>query len=76
MLTVPTSRKGCKLEIQNLTRALLGRMVIHQVRTNRVSSGGDISFKVLTYQLPVVRYWLAVAMTGNRELGFDSGEGA
>ena len=51
MLTVPTSRKGCKLEIQNLTRALLGRMVIHQVRTNRVSSGGDISLNVLIYQL-------------------------
>ena len=37
---------------------------------------GDISFKFLTYQLPTGRYWLPVAMTGNGELGFDSGEGA
>ena len=33
-------------------------------------------FEFLTYQLPTVRYWLPVAMTGNGELGFDSGEGA
>ena len=37
---------------------------------------GDASFKFLTYQLPTVRYWLTVAVTGNGELGFDSGEGA
>ena len=37
---------------------------------------GDVSFKFLTYQLPTVRYWLPVAMTGDGELGFDSGEGA
>ena len=33
-------------------------------------------FKFLTYQLSTVGYWPTVAMTGNRELGFDSGEGA
>ena len=37
---------------------------------------GDVSFKFLTYQLPTVRYMLPVALTGNGELGFDSGEGA
>ena len=36
----------------------------------------DSSFKFLTYQLPSVRYWLTEAVTGNGELGFDSGEGA
>jgi hypothetical protein len=33
-------------------------------------------FKFLTYQLPTVGYWPTVALTGNGELGFDSGEGA
>ena len=37
---------------------------------------GDGSFKFLTYQLSTVGYWPTVAMTGNGELGFDSGEGA
>jgi hypothetical protein len=30
----------------------------------------------LTYQLSLVRYWRTEAVTGNGELGFDSGEGA
>lgn len=33
-------------------------------------------FKFLTYQLSTVGYWPTVALTGNGELGFDSGEGA
>ena len=41
-----------------------------------VASAGDDSFKLLTYQLPTVGYWLTVALTGNGGLGFDSGEGA
>ena len=36
----------------------------------------DNSFKFLTYQLYTVRYWLTAALTGDGELGFDSGEGA
>ena len=36
--------------------------------------GGDDSFKFLTYQLSTVGYWPTVALTGNGELGFDSGE--
>ena len=51
-------------------------MVIHNNRTNRMASAGDESFKFLTYQLPTVGYWPTVALTGNGELGFDSGEGA
>ena len=35
-----------------------------------------MSFKFLTYQLPTVGYWPTVALTGDGELGFGSGEGA
>ena len=38
--------------------------------------GGDVSFKFLPYQLWMVGYWPTMALTGNGELGFDSGEGA
>ena len=34
------------------------------------------SFKFLPYQLSMVVYWTTMAVTGNGELGFDSGEGA
>ena len=51
-------------------------VVIHDNRTNRMASAGDKSFKFLFYLLPTVGYWPTVAMTGNRELGFDSGEEA
>ena len=37
---------------------------------------GDESFKFLTYQLSMVGHWPTMEVTGNRELGFDSGEGA
>ena len=37
---------------------------------------GDISFKFLTYQLLMVVYWTTMVVTGDGELGFDSGEGA
>ncbi len=53
-----------------------GSLVIHDNRANRMASAGDMSFKFLTYQLPTVGYWPTVAVTGNGELGFDSGEGA
>ena len=43
---------------------------------NWIASAVNVSFKFLTYQLPTVGYWPTVAMTGNGELGFDSGEGA
>ena len=52
------------------------RMVTHSNRTNRKDLSGDRSFKLLTYQLSTVGYWPTVAVTGNGELGFDSGEGA
>ena len=43
---------------------------------NCVASAGDEPFKLLTYQLSTVGYWPTLAMTGNGELGFDTGEGA
>ena len=58
------------------TQPLAGFVVIHNNRANRMASAGDKSFKFLTYQLPTVGDWPTVAMTGNGELGFDSGEGA
>ena len=36
---------------------------------------GDESFMFLTYQFSTVGYWPTMAVTGNRDLGFDSGEG-
>ena len=51
-------------------------LVIHDNCTDHAAIAGDMPFKFLTYQLPTGRYWLPVAMTGNGELGFDSGEGA
>ena len=57
-------------------QALPGLVTIHDNRTNRMASAGDRFFKLLTYQLPTVGYWPTLAMTGNGELGFDTGEGA
>ena len=62
--------------IRYRTNGLRPYMVIHSNCTNRMAQAGDVSFKFLTYQLPTVGYWPTVALTGNGELGFDSGEGA
>ena len=74
----PTSDylEGLCLLITEPTQALPGLVVIHYNRTQRMASAGDDLFKFLTYQLPTVGSWPAVAMTGNGELGLDSGEGA
>ena len=74
--SIPNFAEGLCLLVTEPTQALLGLVVIHNNQTNRVASAGDESFKFLTYQLPTVGYWPTVAMTGNGELGFDSGEGA
>ena len=42
----------------------------------RMVSAGAVSFEFLTYQVPMVGYWPTMPVTGNGELGFDSGEGA
>ena len=72
----PDSAEGLCLLGTEPPWALPGALVIHNKQTNRMAFAGDASFKFLTYQLPTVGYWPTVAMTGNGELGFDSGEGA
>ena len=72
----PDFEEGLCLLVTEPTQALPGPVVIHDNPTNRMAPAGDESFKFLTYQLPTVGYWPTVAMTGNGELGFDSGEGA
>ena len=53
------------------------RIVLLTHSTQRIACfGGDVSSEFLTYQLSTVGYWPTVALTGNGELGFDSGEGA
>ncbi len=49
-------------------------MVIHN--NFRIDRKIDASFKFLPYQLWMVGYWPTMALTGNGEVGFDSGEGA
>ena len=71
----PTFEGLCLLDTKP-NRALLGLLVIQNNRTKRMYYDGARSFKFLTYQLPTVGYWPTVALTGNGELGFDSGEGA
>ena len=53
-----------------------GLVMIHNNWMNCVAPAGDESFKLLTYQLPMVGHLPTLAMTGNGELGFDTGEGA
>ena len=72
----PDSVEGLCLLGTEPTQALPGFVVIHDNPTNRMAPAGDESFKFLTYQLTTVGYWPTMAMTGNGELGFDSGEGA
>lgn len=58
-------------------RGLEPSSVNHDNFTNRSDlSVGDESFKFLPYQLTMVVYWTTMVLTGDGELGFDSGEGA
>ena len=54
----------------------LGALASHSNFTDRMASAGDRSFKFLPYQLLMVGYGPTMALTGDGELGFDSGEGA
>ena len=72
----PDFAEGLCLLDTEPTQAPPGFLVIHDNRANRKASARDGSFKFLTYQLSTVGYWPTVALTGNGELGFDSGEGA
>ena len=70
------SAEGLRLLATEPTQALPDCLVSHGTTMNCTAPAGDRSFRLLTYQLSTVGYWLTVAMTGNGELGFDSGEGA
>jgi hypothetical protein len=72
----PNFLEGLYLLVPEPTQVLLGNVMTHDNSTNRMASASDVSFEFLTYQLPMVGFWPTVAMTGNGELGFDSGEGA
>ena len=65
---------GRDVFIRLKTNALPGSLVIHN--NFRIDRTIDASFKFLPYQLWMVGYWPTMALTGNGELGFDSGEGA
>ena len=62
--------KGCVRWISNLTTSVLFLMIHDKL----LIALGDESFKFLTYQLSMVGYWPTMAVTGKRELGFNSGE--
>ena len=61
--------------IRYRTNFLRDIQLIHSSPTNH-RLGVDSPFEFLTYQLSMVGYWPTVALTGDGELGFDSGEGA
>ena len=46
------------------------------VRTAAAPAAGGSSIEALPYQLSTVVSWTTVALTGNGESGFGSGEGA
>ena len=71
----PNFAEGLRLLDTEPTRASARFLLIHSVLANRLNRV-DEAIKFLTYQLPTVGYWPTVALTGNGELGFDSGEGA
>ena len=55
---------------------LPGPLVTQNKWLDHLACAGDEAFEFLTYQLPMVGYWPPLALTGNGELGFDSGDGA
>ena len=73
---IPDFKEGLCLLDKEPIYSTSSHLVTHSNRTNRKDLSGDRSFKFLTYQLSTVGYWPTVAVTGNGELGFDSGEGA
>ena len=66
------------MRVPFLSTALLARGLYHEPRYGaayeRKYGAGYVKF--LPYQLSMVGYWPTMALTGDGELGFDSGEGA
>ena len=71
-----TRLRGRVVFIRYRTNASRSFWMIHNKRMERIACAGAKSIEFLTYQLSTVGYWPTVALTGNGELGFDSGEGA
>ena len=70
---IPNFADGLCLLDTEPTQVTPGLLVIHNnFRSDRQIAA---SFKFLPYQLWMVGYWPTMALTGNGELGFDSGEG-
>ena len=67
--------RKCSLATE-LAQVTLGHMRSPDERANCTALAGNGVLELLTYQLPTLGYWPTVAMTGDGELGFDSGEGA
>ena len=65
-------KKGCVYQIPNLPTSVVFLMIHDEL----LIAFGHQSFKFLAYRLVMVGYWPTMAVTGNRESGFDSGEGA
>ena len=70
--------EGLSLLDTEPTQVQPGHVVIHNNLTNHVAlPRRRCVIQVFSpISLPTVGYWPTVAMTGNGELGFDSGEGA
>ena len=55
--------KGCVKKIPNLPTSVVFLMIHDEL----LIASGDLSFKLLIYQLSLVGYWPTMAVTGNRE---------
>ncbi len=75
-VSVTDFQEGLLLPVTKPTQTSSGLWVSLGNNSNLEASACGASYKCLTYQLSTVGYWPTVAMTGNGELGFDSGEGA
>ena len=72
---IPDCRKAERMYLLDGNQCGVTRyLVIHN--NSRIDRKIDTSYKFLPYQLWMVGYWPTMALTGNGELGFDSGEGA
>ncbi len=75
-VSVTDFQEGLLLPVTKPTQTSSGLWVSLGNNSNLEASACGASSKCLTYQLSTVGYWPTVALTGNRELGVDSGEGA
>ena len=77
-LLVKISRSACVTFVRSLFSRWVTPDNLFDKRTYRIlfESDGAATFECLPYQLSTVRYVRPMALTGNGESGFDSGEAA